>query len=90
MTTAPGTARRPLTDLFPALPSRGEALPLRLGGEQVRSFEENGYLAGVRVLEGRALEAVRDAVERIRRGVARGEVVEGEHFPVVLDLAAPA
>jgi ectoine hydroxylase-related dioxygenase (phytanoyl-CoA dioxygenase family) len=65
---APGPARRALTDLFPPLRSRGDTRPLRLSDEQVRSFEANGYVAGVRVLEGRALEAVRDAVERIRRG----------------------
>jgi ectoine hydroxylase-related dioxygenase (phytanoyl-CoA dioxygenase family) len=40
----------------------------RLSDEQVRSFEANGYVAGVRLLEGRALDAVRDAVERIRSG----------------------
>jgi ectoine hydroxylase-related dioxygenase (phytanoyl-CoA dioxygenase family) len=43
------------------------AVTLRLSAEQVRSFGENGYLAGVRVLEGRALDAVREAVERIQR-----------------------
>ena len=45
---------------------------LRLHGPQLRFFEENGYLAGVRVLEGSALQAVRDAVERLRRGESPG------------------
>jgi len=46
--------------------------PWRLSPEQVRSFEENGYLAGIRVLDGRALDAVREAVERIRGGETPG------------------
>ena len=40
---------------------------LRLGEPQVRSFQEDGYVAGIRVLEGAALSAVREAVERIQR-----------------------
>jgi ectoine hydroxylase-related dioxygenase (phytanoyl-CoA dioxygenase family) len=40
---------------------------LGLAADQVRSFEENGYLAGIPVLEGAPLEAVREAVERIQR-----------------------
>jgi ectoine hydroxylase-related dioxygenase (phytanoyl-CoA dioxygenase family) len=36
--------------------------------EQVRFFEANGYVAGVRVLEAAALDAVREAVERLRCG----------------------
>jgi ectoine hydroxylase-related dioxygenase (phytanoyl-CoA dioxygenase family) len=65
---APGTQPTPLTALFPRLLSRQDAVALRLSDEQVRSFEENGYVAGIRVLEGAALDAVREAVERIQRG----------------------
>ncbi len=68
MATAPGTHSGPLTRLFPRLRSREEAAALRLTTEQVLSFEANGYVAGVRVLDGAALDAVREAVERIRRG----------------------
>jgi ectoine hydroxylase-related dioxygenase (phytanoyl-CoA dioxygenase family) len=64
----PGTAPRPLTGLFPALRSRRDADALRLSDEQVRSFEENGFVAGIRVLEGAALDAVREAADRIRSG----------------------
>jgi ectoine hydroxylase-related dioxygenase (phytanoyl-CoA dioxygenase family) len=68
MATAPGTHPGPLTGLFPRLRSREEADSLRLRPEQARSFEENGYVAGVRILDGAALDAVREAVERIRGG----------------------
>ena len=57
-----------MTELFPTLRTRRESEALRLSAEQVRSFEANGYLAGIRILEGAALDAVREAVERIRQG----------------------
>ncbi len=57
-----------MRELFPILRTRRESEALRLNAEQVRSFEANGYLAGIRILEGAALDAVREAVERIRRG----------------------
>ena len=66
--TAPGTLPGPLTELFPRLRSRRAAEALRLGADELRSFEENGFVAGVRVLEGASLEAVREAVERLRGG----------------------
>ena len=68
--TAPGTHPSPLTSLFPRLRSRTGAEPFRLTAEQVQSFERDGYVAGIRVLDGQALDAVRDAVERIRGGVS--------------------
>ena len=70
MTTLPPPRTRPgpVGRLFPRLRSHEDAEALRLGAEQVRFFEANGYVAGIRVLEGPALEAVREAVERIRRG----------------------
>lgn len=71
MTAAPGTHPGPLTTLFPRLLRREDALDLRLGEGERRSFEESGFVAGVRVLEGAALEAVREAVERLRRGESR-------------------
>jgi len=79
VTTAPGTHKGPLTDLFPRLLSREEAAALRLSTEQVRSFEANGYVAGVRVLDGAALDAVREAVERIRRG-------DNPHLPLLYEV----
>jgi ectoine hydroxylase-related dioxygenase (phytanoyl-CoA dioxygenase family) len=64
--TAPLTHPGPVTDLLPRLRSAADAEAFRLDASQLRFFEENGYLSGVRVLEGRALEAVREAVERLR------------------------
>ncbi|PYQ50402.1 MAG: phytanoyl-CoA dioxygenase family protein [Acidobacteria bacterium] len=65
----PGTHPTPLTGLFPSIRSRRDADALRLGAEEVRSFEEDGFVAGIRVLQGAALDAVREAAERIQRGV---------------------
>lgn len=66
--SAPGTRPVPLTRLFPRLESRAAAAAFRLSAEQVRRFEEDGYVAGVRVLAAAALDAVREAVERLREG----------------------
>jgi ectoine hydroxylase-related dioxygenase (phytanoyl-CoA dioxygenase family) len=66
--TAPGTQPGPLTELFPRLRSREDADALQLGPSELRAFEENGFVAGIRVLEGASLDAVREAVERLRAG----------------------
>lgn len=57
-----------MTELFPRVRSRAEAEVFRLGPQEVRTFETNGFVAGVRVLDPEQLEAVRQAVERIRGG----------------------
>ena len=49
----------PLTDLFPEPRCSREWESCRLTREQVEFYEENGYVAGVRVLTGRQLEALR-------------------------------
>jgi ectoine hydroxylase-related dioxygenase (phytanoyl-CoA dioxygenase family) len=59
-----------LTALFPRAARSADAAPFRLGADERRFFDENGYVAGVRVLEGAALEAVREAVERLRAGTS--------------------
>jgi ectoine hydroxylase-related dioxygenase (phytanoyl-CoA dioxygenase family) len=64
--TPPLTQAAPLTGLFPSLGSRRDAERYRLDEAQVAAFRENGYVAGIRVLEGAALDAVREAVERLR------------------------
>jgi alpha-beta hydrolase superfamily lysophospholipase/ectoine hydroxylase-related dioxygenase (phytanoyl-CoA dioxygenase family) len=63
-------ARRPepRPGLFPRPGSRAEADAFRLTANQVRAFETDGFVAGIRVLDAEALEAVRAAVERIRAG----------------------
>jgi len=51
--------QKPLTDLFPALESAEDWEACRLTGEQVDFYEENGYVAGVRVLSDTQVEALR-------------------------------
>ena len=51
--------QKPLTDLFPAPESVGDWEACRLTGEQVEFYEENGYVAGVRVLSDAQVEALR-------------------------------
>jgi hypothetical protein len=49
----------PVTRLFPAPAAREEWEQYRLTDEQVASYEENGYLAGVRVFDRGQVEALR-------------------------------
>ncbi|HEX7956998.1 MAG TPA: phytanoyl-CoA dioxygenase family protein [Pyrinomonadaceae bacterium] len=49
----------PLTSLFPAPRTAEEWGEYRLTDEQVAFYEEHGYLAGVRVLDGAQVEALR-------------------------------
>ncbi|MCA1615098.1 MAG: phytanoyl-CoA dioxygenase family protein [Acidobacteria bacterium] len=49
----------PVTRLFPAPPSPGECDEYRLTDGQVAFYEEQGYLAGVRVLDEAQVEALR-------------------------------
>jgi ectoine hydroxylase-related dioxygenase (phytanoyl-CoA dioxygenase family) len=67
LTAPPGTSPHPLTALFPRLRSRTDGEAWRLTDTQQRFFQENGYIAGIRVLAGSMLEAVRAAVERVER-----------------------
>ncbi len=50
---------RPLTDLFPAPRSRAGWEACRLSGEQVASYEERGFVAGVRLLSDGQVAALR-------------------------------
>jgi len=68
--TPPLTRPAPLTGLFPRVASRAQTAPFRLGTAEVRAFEEQGFVAGIRVLDGAALDAVREAVERLRAGTS--------------------
>ncbi len=49
----------PITALFPRVPSPDDATRFRLSAEQVAFFHENGYLAGVRVLDDAQIEHLR-------------------------------
>jgi ectoine hydroxylase-related dioxygenase (phytanoyl-CoA dioxygenase family) len=56
---------RPVGDLFPWPASRDEWSRFRLSAEQVRRFHEQGYLAGVRVLDERQIQVLRAELEEI-------------------------
>lgn len=49
----------PISNLFTAPESPEELLEHRLTDEQVAFYEENGYLAGVRMLDGKQIETLR-------------------------------
>jgi ectoine hydroxylase-related dioxygenase (phytanoyl-CoA dioxygenase family) len=49
----------PISDLFPRLDSPADAERFMLSDDQVAFFHENGYLAGIRVLDDRQIEALR-------------------------------
>ncbi len=50
---------QPVSDLFPAADEAG-AERFRLTEQQVRSYHENGYLAGIRVLSDAQIDVLRD------------------------------
>src|SRR5947209_984461 len=54
---------RPIGSLFPRSADHPERF--RLTGEQVSFFQENGFLAGVRVLTEEQIEALRASLERL-------------------------
>ncbi len=49
----------PLTQLFPRLQRRPDAKAYQLSAEQLAFYEEHGYVAGIRVLDGAQIEALR-------------------------------
>jgi ectoine hydroxylase-related dioxygenase (phytanoyl-CoA dioxygenase family) len=49
----------PISDLFPRLNSPADAERYQLTDDQVAFFHENGYLAGIRILDDRQIEALR-------------------------------
>ena len=55
----------PLTRLFPAPATREDFDRYRLTDEQVEFYEENGYLAGVRVFDGEQVEALRAELDEL-------------------------
>ena len=60
----------PLGKLFQLPPSAADWVPLRLSDEQVAFYHENGYLAGVRILDDRQIEILRGEL---------GELVDPKH-----------
>ena len=65
----------PVTELFRVPASAEEREQCRLSKEQVEFYEENGYLAGVRMLTGEQVERLRAELrELMRPGQARSEL----------------
>jgi ectoine hydroxylase-related dioxygenase (phytanoyl-CoA dioxygenase family) len=54
------TRHEPVSQLFPRLASSADAERYKLSDEQVRFFHENGYVAGVQVLDDAQIEALRE------------------------------
>lgn len=52
----------PVSDLFPKAITKEDWESFRLSDEQVKFYRENGYLAGIRILTGEQIEALRREV----------------------------
>lgn len=61
------TQHGPVSDLFPRLDSPADAERYRLSDEQVAHFHEHGYVAGIRILDERQIEALRAELAEIVR-----------------------
>lgn len=59
MPTDLATESGPISKLFPRLSAPADEARFRLSDEQVAFFHENGYLAGVRILDDRQIAALR-------------------------------
>ncbi len=55
----------PITPLFPRIPKAQELNRYRLNDDQVRFFNENGYLAGLRILHDADIESLRQELQDI-------------------------
>ncbi|HET6201401.1 MAG TPA: phytanoyl-CoA dioxygenase family protein [Planctomycetota bacterium] len=66
----------PIGDLFPRL---GRCEPFELSAEAVASFREQGWVKGGAVLDERQIEALREALERVRRDALS---LEGELYEI--------
>jgi hypothetical protein len=55
----------PITGLFPRLSGRDEAERYRLTGDQIRFFEERGYLAGIPILDDIQIDVLREELDAI-------------------------
>lgn len=59
---------QPIGDLFPRAASESERAKFRLTDDEVRSYQERGFVRGRRVLDERQLDRLREGLERIRHG----------------------
>ncbi len=58
---------RPVTDWFPQPTSAADWAPFRLSDEQVAFFHENGYLAGVKMLDQAQIDGLREELAELAR-----------------------
>ena len=59
------THHEPITSLFPRVSAADDGARYRLTVEQLAFFEENGYLAGVRVLRNEQIDALRSELRDV-------------------------
>ena len=59
------TQHTPITDLFPQPNSPEEWTRFQLSEEQIRHFQENGFVKGVRLLDEAQIEALRDELSEM-------------------------
>ena len=70
---------RPVGGLFPRANTPEEWNGYRLPGEQVEFFHENGYVAGIRVLDDPQLEALRAELEQMMNPAHAGRALFHEY-----------
>lgn len=56
---------RPITDLFKTPQTEKEWEPYKLSKEQVEFFHEEGYLAGIKLLDDRQIDQLREELDRL-------------------------
>jgi hypothetical protein len=67
----------PLTDLFPRVATREDEEKYRLTEEQVEFFHENGYLKGVKILEEREVDVLREELARLVERISSNDLFIG-------------
>lgn len=70
---------RPVGALFPGVNAAEEWNRYRLSGEQVEFFHENGYVAGIRVLDDAQIEALREELEQMMNPAHAGRALFHEY-----------
>ena len=69
----------PVSALFPRVSRAEDWEKFRLSGEQVEFFQENGYVAGIRVLDDAQVEALRAELEQMMNPAHAGRALFHEY-----------
>ena len=69
----------PVSALFPRVSREEDWEKFRLSGEQVEFFQENGYVAGIRVLDDAQVEALRAELEQMMNPAHAGRALFHEY-----------